>query len=64
MNRKMAAIILSLRTEADGLFLAYSEVSRRLKKIESENIELKKKLKEKDERISKKSVGITNGADL
>ena len=60
----MAAIILSLRTEADGLFLAYSEVSRRLKKIESENIELKKKLKEKDERISKKSVGITNGADL
>ena len=64
MNRKMAAIILSLRTEADGLFLAYSEGSRRLKKIESENIELKKKLKEKDERISKKSVGITNGADL
>ena len=64
MNRKMAAIILSLRTEADGLFLAYSEVSRRLKKIESENIELKKKLKEKDERISKKSMGIANGADL
>lgn len=44
-DKKDKAVIAHLKTEADGLYLAYGEISQRLKLEEQENKDLKKKLK-------------------
>ncbi len=48
MTDKKDIIIELLKVENDGLYLAYGEINKRLKLQESENKELKKQLKEKE----------------
>lgn len=48
MNKK-DAIIFSLQAENDGLYIAYGEISKRLKETERENKTLNRKLKERNE---------------
>lgn len=46
---KRDLIIAHLKTENDGLYVAYGEISKRLRLEEEENRDLKKKLKEQKE---------------
>ena len=48
MTDKKDIIIELLKVENDGLYLAYGEINKRLKLQESENKDLKKRLKEKE----------------
>lgn len=46
---KRDIVIAHLKTENDGLYLAYGEINKRLRLEEEENRDLKKKLKEQEE---------------
>lgn len=46
---KRDIVIAHLKTENDGLYLAYGEINKRLRLEEEENRDLKKKLKEQKE---------------
>lgn len=49
---KKDIMLAHLKLEADGLYLAYGEISQRLKLEEQENKDLKKKLKlERNKRL-------------
>lgn len=57
---KKDLIIAHLKNENDGLYLAYGEISARLRLEEAENKDLKEKLKGKDNDDSQKSDHISS----
>lgn len=50
MIDKRDIIIEHLKAENDGLYLAYGEINKRLRIEENENKQLKKRLKEKEDK--------------
>lgn len=50
MIDKKDIVIAHLKAENDGLYLAYAETNKRLRLEENENKQLKKKLKEQEDK--------------